>query len=457
MLIPKNRNTAIFYTCGTCNLSCRYCNIHKGPILKEIDNVLAQSFDGDYYFNKVKKYFPRKDMLTSFETWGGEPFIHMERIHPLLHQLIDYYPYFQYGFSSTNFSYLNWTDKFFDLMDVFGEYPYRDFHYTLQLSVDGPPEMNDLGRGQGTTERCLNNYKKLIELLKQDRLPNNIYLHIHIKGTLDNDTMKMLDTIQKIIDYYKFFEDNFIEPIYELNNEHITIGNDIPNTAVPAPVTVEDGRFFAKLVKNCRIIEKRNTEEKIFKYYQVITPFDNNITQDILAYNYNCHTCGTGDSNIGFLPNNMLSTCHEGFTQIVEEYQKIASKDTHENATITFDKFVDQQAVNLCVNEEQYETHIYKMSLYNTKGMTARLSTNTAMIIALALAGQIEQQFVDETNALKAAIFIQGHTSYCIKDNYHKTGSYTLVPVGIYKLLLNGAMKYIQHEGELHVKECNIC
>ena len=49
----------------------------------------------------------------------------------------------------------------------------------------------------------------------------------------------------------------------------------------------------------------------------------------------------------------------------------------------------------------------------------------------------IIQKYITDENALKAAIFIQSHTSYCIKDNYNKTGSYTMVPVGIYKLLLN--------------------
>lgn len=453
----SNYNSATFYTCGTCNLKCRYCGIHKSSILKDIDDVLAKSFEGDYYFNLVKKYFPRKDMLTSFDTWGGEPFIHMERIHPLLRQLIEYYPYLKHGYSSTNFSYNEWTDKFFGLMDIFGEYPYREFIYDLQLSIDGPPEINDAGRGPGVTERCLKNFNKLVDLLSQGRLPQNITLCIQCKGTLDNATMKMLDTQDKIIAYYKFFEDNIIEPITKLKNDKIRIGCDTPNTAVPSPVTVDDGKFFAQLAKNCRLIEKKNEKQDIFKYYTTITPFDNDITQNALTYRYSCHTCGTGDVNLGFLPNNMISSCHEGFTQIVEEYQKAAALDKNENSTITFDKFVNQQKVNLSSTEEQYKMHEYKMSLYNKDGATARLATNTAMIIALALAGEIEQQYIDETNALKAAIFIQGHASYCIKDNYNKTGSYTLEPVGMYKLLLNGAMQYIQHDGELKTTRYKLC
>lgn len=454
----KNRNTVIFYSCGVCNLNCRYCGINKNKALAEIDKHLGESFEGDYYFNRVKEYFPRKDMLRSFETWGGEPFLKMERIYPLIHQLIEEYPYFDSGYSSTNFSYPSWNDKFFGLMDCFGDYPHRDFSYCLQLSIDGPEYINDAGRGEGVTKRCLENFNKLVELLKAGRLPSNVRLTITLKGTLDNATFQELCNKDKIIEYYKFYEDNFIRPIRTLNLENVFIATGIPNTAVPSPVTVQEGRQFAKLVQLCREIEKEHRENPIFEYYDIITPFHNDICQNCLSYRYGYHTCGTGDISVGLLPDNMVSTCHEGFTQMVEEYEKLAAADNNDHSTITFDKFRSEQAISLCCDDEEYYKHHYKMSLYNQENATARLGTSAALIIALALAGEIEEKYVSDENALKAAIFIQGHTSYCIKDNYNKTGSYTLPPVGLYKLLLNGAMEYIQNEDELHAEGgCCFC
>lgn len=50
----NKKDTAIFYSCGICNLNCNYCCIDKNPILKEIDKELGESFQGDYYFNQVK-------------------------------------------------------------------------------------------------------------------------------------------------------------------------------------------------------------------------------------------------------------------------------------------------------------------------------------------------------------------------------------------------------------------
>ena len=40
VLKNKERTTAILYTCGVCNLQCRYCGIDKNPVLKTIDEAL---------------------------------------------------------------------------------------------------------------------------------------------------------------------------------------------------------------------------------------------------------------------------------------------------------------------------------------------------------------------------------------------------------------------------------
>lgn len=36
----SNRNTAVVYPCGICNLNCRYCTIDKNPALLDIDKEL---------------------------------------------------------------------------------------------------------------------------------------------------------------------------------------------------------------------------------------------------------------------------------------------------------------------------------------------------------------------------------------------------------------------------------
>ena len=465
-MLSKDLETAIFYTCGICNLKCKYCGIDKSPILKQIDEALEKSFQGDYYFERVKKYFPNQWQLKRIETWGGEPFMRMDRIYPLLHQLINYYPYLDSLFSSTNFSYPEWLDQVLGLLNELGKYPERDFTYELQLSIDGPPYINDNNRGNGVTEKCIKNYIKLLEAIRDEKIPSNVHLSMCFKATLSIENIHYLNNKDNIIKYFQFFEENFYEPFIDMLKTATNVSFNLtsPNTAVPSPVTVEDGKVFAEVCKKCREIEKENIEKQYFKFHNVITFLHGGVHQEVMTYNYPYHTCGTGTTMIGFLPDNIMSLCHEGFTQFIEEYKKIAAtSDRIETTVISFDKFLAEQKTMLCADDNGCDAFMDKMRLYYNSSTRSRLINITNQILALAMSGEILDCYLDHSNALKAAIFIQSHGAYCIKDNYNKTGSITMVPHGFLKLLLNGAMDYIcenealRIEGGLCHGQCNGC
>ena len=439
----NDRRTAVVYSCGICNLNCRYCMIDKNPVLKDIDDLLEESFKGDYYFNRIKEYFPRPDQLKRFETWGGEPFLRMDRVYPLVHKLINYYPYFKEMFSSTNFSYDTWIDQFMGLMNVFAQYPYREFEYQLQLSVDGPEYINDANRGKGVTERCIKNFDKLVQIIKDGKFPQNVRLGICIKGTWDLDCIRKLNDKQKIIEFYQFYEDAYMQKIRELNNPKIFFGECIPNTATPAPTTKEDGIIFAELVKKCREIEKENDTQHYFKYYHHITPY---VGLNGMGLNYSyqgiCAGCGSGQSMLGFLPLNHVSSCHEGFTLLVDQYKQYAAKRSDENLTVSVNKFFEEQPTPMCLTDDEYIQHENKMSYLNVDS-PAQIANSVITVMTLAMAGEIDKRYLDEEEALKAATYVLQNTSFCIKANYAITGSFALEPFDLYKLLLNGALDYL--------------
>jgi len=162
----------------------------------------------------------------------------------------------------------------------------------------------------------------------------------------------------------------------------------IPNTAVPSPVTVEEGQIFAELVKLCREIEKENQDKHYFKYYKQITPYSNNICQTCLSYKYPYHTCGSGTTMVGLLPQNKVSVCHEGFTYLIEDYKKLAANSKRlDVGTINFDKFVAEQRTRYCLTDEEYEQYEEQMHYYNIENTTARLANIVNEIITLALCG----------------------------------------------------------------------
>lgn len=434
----SDRHTAIVYTSSICNLKCTYCYIDKNPALQTIDKVLEESFEGDYYINFIKEMMPNPLQLTSLETWGGEPFIGMHRIYNLVQQLIDFYPNFNSFFSSTNLTLPNWIEEFSGLVDVFSKNKDRHFNMCIQLSIDGPAYINDKNRGEGVTKKIEANFDRLIEYLKD--FPSNISLTIQPKPTFDMDCIKMLDSKEKIIEYYQYLE-TYIEKVVQLNNHHIVMVPNIPNTACPYPHTQEDGKIMANLCKMTREIEMNNP----LKYYDEITLFSKGYKcTEGMSYRCTNFTCGSGYTNVGFLPYDKISTCHNGFVDLISDYKKLAINN--KDSVLDFKFFIENSKSRFCLTKEEYKLFESQMIHYNTPNTTSRLANVTTSIVALAFAGQIDERYCDYEEALKAAMFLRDKTSFCIRDNYAITGSITLQPLGLYKLLLNGAKEIIQNE-----------
>lgn len=445
-MIKENfiRSNAILFPTATCNLRCNYCNIDKNPVLKKIDESLEEAFSGDYFYNRILQYFPLNSQLTTIETWGGEPFIHMERIYHTLHKIIAYYPFFDSMMSSTNFSYPEWNDKFFDLMKQFAQYNPRRFKYRLQLSVDGPTEINDSGRGVGTTEKCLNNYKIFLSRLPQD-LPGNVDLTIVIKQTLNLETLRILKNKEEIIKYFNFFEENFYEPFFNLGNySNVNFEFGVPNLATPVPATTEDGLIFSKYCKNCAEIQKEIN--KYFKYQRWIMPYSyyqacTNCSSP--SYCMGSYGCGSGTIQVGFLPNDYISTCNEGFTQLFEEYYSFLERKEREKFTIDLEEKLQwKHKRKLCLTDDEYSQYEDYMMILGKEDAKATIANITQEIVILALLKQIDEKYKDIEIANNAARYIR-YMCYCVKDNYNMTGSITFIHIGFLRLLLNGALDYI--------------
>lgn len=449
-----NLDTAVFYTSAICNLKCNYCSIDKNESLIKIDKYLAESFENyQYYLDRVKKYFPHRDSLTAIETWGGEPFLGMKRFYPLMHALIKEYPFLNSFFSSTNFAFPNWDEYFLDLMKQFGQYPNRRFEYSLQISCDGPEHINDLCRGQGVTKKCLDNFDKLLTKI-ENNLPPNVLLTIGVKPTLSLESLEYLKTKEDIIKYYQFFEEAFIYKVKKLGFVNVIMEATTPNLAVPILATKKDGQNFALFCKYCREIEQENDFYHYFKYYNNITLFTKHSP---FNYNMNCHhsvcnSCGSCKQMIGFMPGNMISICHEGFTEFLTTYKKEAAISPRLNTgIIEFDKFIKEAKIRLCISDDQYEKQLKIVEDFGENGAETNLATTLNLIFALALADQIEKKYLNYENALKAAIEFQSRTPLCYKDNYNVTGSASLIPVGLLKMFLNGALDYIVQGDPLNV------
>ena len=438
-------NNLILFSYAMCNLNCIYCTIDKNKYLKEVDDILKDSFNNyeEQYCKRIKKWFT-KDSLTNVETWGGEPLWDIERIFPLLDWVIKEYPKFDSFFSSTNLSYDFWVDKLLALLNFFANYKQRNFSISIQLSIDGPKYINDTNRGKGITDKCIENLKKLCDVLFHNRLSENIQLTFFTKPTLNIDNIeKDLQTKEAIVEYYKFFDEVFdlFTPVIRSKN-NIYIHASKPNLATPSPVTKTTGIKFANMVKLCREIEK----EVSFNHFDTITPFElkdrgkGDFDSKLGAM---CGGCGTGVTSIFMMPNDYYLTCHNAFGDLAEGYKKFSTDNDFKEKKINLDGFLSEKTLPFILTEDEYEKYsISQQNIYNPTN-TALGCLSVSSVQLLALAGQIDKKYMNQVEAVKAVSFLKNTKIYCIYNNQLMNHSTCVPGSDEYKLFLNGALEYL--------------
>ena len=438
-----DRNTAIFYPSTVCNLNCRYCSIDKNPALIKIDQMIEESFKGDYYINFTKEIFPNPAQLTRIETWGGEPTLGWHRMNNLIHQLIEYYPNLSKFFSSTNMVQPFFLKELKDMLAIFGEYESRNFTFYLQLSLDGTEKITDENRGVGVTKKIRQVFRELAAQLN-DIVPKNVNFECFFKPTLDIDNIKELQTKEDIINYYKFFEE-FYDIFNELNKcSHAIIYPTYPNTATPGAHTKENGKLFANMCRLCREIE---AEGNHFKYFHNITPYGYNEVNPIRQISCAGYTCGTCSQVIGLLPNDMISGCHAAFVDLIDNYKSYINEGSYSNKVLDERMFTSGDRNFFCFNKKLLPLREQQVEYYDKQDTTARLVSTKVLIQSLAYAGQIEEKFIDDTLALQGADLLYRSVCNCMNDNKKSTGSLTTPSVGIIRLIFNGAYEYLS-EGD---------
>lgn len=445
-MVKETYNSIVLYINATCNLNCTYCYIDKNPVLKQIDDILAKSFETDYYFDFAKEFFDNKPyLLKRIEFWGGEPSLGLHRMYNLLPKFFDYFKNLDAFMMSSNFTTENWFDEFYGFLNILSKYPERKFTFDLQLSIDGPEDFNDLGRGKGTTEKFLQHYNKFLDTI-EEHLPNNVTIIAHFKPTYTAFTISQLQTKDSILQYFQFF-DNLLHQWRLKKNPQLQMYQVVPNTAVPSPHTKQDGILFANYCKITNEIDneiKRQAPNKYFLEYERISSF---IPRQLRGAKYNCGgcTCGTGRGIVGLLPEKRLSTCHNGFVDLIGEYKKNCEyHQDWEDRTILNKLFTDQtDCLSTCIKVEDYARYEDMIDCFYRKDSTFQRLNLVALIRTLAKLKQIDEKYVNEAEALKAADYFLAASSYCIRDCLSVTGSLALYPVGLIKLLLNGAEDYV--------------
>jgi len=96
--------------------------------------------------------------------------------------------------------------------------------------------------------------------------------------------------------------------------------------------------------------------------------------------------------------------------------------------------------------KEDYTTYERSVDFAYNLFSNTKIGNIASMIAMLALVGQVDKKYLNTDEALAGARFLLASSAYCMRDNTTTTGSASLYPVGMIRLLLNGAREVIEGE-----------
>ena len=159
--------------------------------------------------------------------------------------------------------------------------------------------------------------------------------------------------------------------------------------------------------------------------------------------------CGNGRSTLGLLPNHMVSCCDNGFVDLLSEYKKNVLTNSNHMHDVTIEKglFTNQRnSLIFDYDSKAFRDYEEQLEAFYDPQDTSKLTNIASLIMLLANNGQVDEKYKDNVQAIQGAYFILNSTSYCVRDNLGVTGSIYMYPLGLLRLLLNGAREYIEEE-----------
>lgn len=438
----------ILYPYGLCNLRCSYCFIDKNKGLTEIDNLLKQSFEQEnYYIDFISKHY-KPEEVKIIEFWGGEPTLGFDRLDKTLTQILEkYYLIDEIQFSS-NFTTSSFIKDIESLFNIFKKFPTRNFLIDIQMSYDGPGELTNKCRGKNVAERVKENYVSLVLFLKENyENYKNLKFRIHNKPTISIDSLRLLGkSDEHILNYWRDMQ--FFTSFMRENGAKNTFYDCCFLTmAAPSPWTQEDGIFFKHFCERSKYLYDLYKEDfqdvsHFVPYFRFQDIYDHSNDLSYLYRQYGI--CGIGLKQAGFMPNNVISSCHSTYVDLVENYQKEISKDI-KDFSIIVDSFFSGQKNIMTYPEEQHKD--FKQILQNfADDNIVQVYTIAAEINQLAKVGLVERKYENEELAFRAAAMLMIILPVCFRDRYNAVGCIGGMNTGELKLYLNGALEIIIDE-----------
>ena len=227
------------YFSDACNGNCTYCIMKNNP--QNNNTAIQQALQyGTFRHHVCANLTPD---IISLGIWGMEPSVNGKYFRNFITEILDYSPYIRYIMIPTNGLS---TTFYFDFIQPLIDYTRlhkRKLIVMVQFSLDGPPQINDVHRGQGTTQQVISNMLMLYNIM-----PKNLqYLKLRLstKSTLQADDLAFDPT-----QWWAYM--NLVHQICTNNDSNklplddIYIGRTHPTIEVPGNYSAQNGRDLCK-------------------------------------------------------------------------------------------------------------------------------------------------------------------------------------------------------------------
>lgn len=447
------------FTTALCNLNCSYCYICKdveGGLLL-IDKDLENDFNNGVQIKQILDYDAEtKNSVEGLTLWGGEPFLHIDRF---MDNIEDYFKTFQnlkLIDTSTNFTIPNQAkqiEKLLSLVDKY--YNGKDiFTFDLQISIDGYEEMNDFGRGEGVTQRFLNNFYDLLNIKYNYK---KIQIVCHTKPTLSKETFKFLQNKEGILKWFQFFDEKMTTP-YLKSKSKIDFHPSLWNCAQPTEWTSEDGKNYTNITKQIfELSEQIKQDFPTWSNHTSLIPEAQGIANrlmevdiDYIVNEFSNPVCGGGCGsfvhNLVPIPHNLFTMCHRGlFDAYVDYSNNFKNKENMNNLSKEF--FQAQNSQDWIYTKTSMKKMEKTMSDLYCHANQIRYTDLIVSIREYAMAGIINKKYENIEEISKTLGYFL-FNSYCLQDAYIFTGSWTTASMMEVPLLYNGTMDIVLKEIE---------
>lgn len=445
----RNIKKIIIYPNMLCNLNCSYCFLPKNDFLKGYDKEVSENIKDDYYINFLLEVL-KGDLSTVEEVqiWGGEPSLGISKSLSFIDSLIQQ----DKNFSSVSL-FSNMTTGVIleqglqDIVNIFKKYPDRKFNIRMKMSIDGPPEINDIGRNEGTCKRILNNYYALIDKYMFIKDAPNVTFFISYNSTIDISQFPKFMDKGFVYSYFDFFEKKVVFPWRKQfkDDERYCF---VPGTKYPAtnvPCTQEDGIRYAEICRICSEIEDENLITGRYKYIKIFVAGSSENDSQMFSdphfvkpsHNFvESILCRPSSNTIGLLPNKKISLCR----RIMVDNDSFYDNDCN---SIHY-----KDAKQYLMPNTIYDWNVLyenMMDYYETRSQSIFKNLVTE-IRFLASIGQIDSKYKNYDDAIMGGKIVTVFRGSCPYEKLSITHSTNVSAAADIKLILNGADKYLLKE-----------